>query len=737
MDLSWIFLALFLVAIVGGILGSLSKSMLKNLLRLASTVVAFSIVLLLQVLGVFQDAVNGILSTLDFYSMLPPEALVAGDLVGAIISTVVSSILIVIAFLLILWVLRIIIHFVVMAIEHSAKVKNASPAPAENADNQEIKNQEPKPENKKALFTEEPWKIAVSAVSGLVSSLLLLSVLLTPMFYVGSLAGALTHATDDSDATDSKVYQALEVVETHLVVPYENNFVINFYDALGLSGLMNYTTSRGGKIVLEDGATVYADDVLKKVASHAINAVAEITSLESECAHVKGDIDAIVNDPVISLMLTDVVMGLIEDVEVPEVDEEDLMSELTFDVISHYKEADRATVEADLHQLGGIIGVLAKDKVIIELAQEDADLAAMIKDEKILDDVIESISVLSSFPPIIEDAFSIGVNMAGEAFQTPHDDAEVYDIFVEDLLSSMVKQSNVKFDENTIKYYVYTVAKEGKKVSASNGIKGHSTFIAYTKHWSRVHSAFAHAAEDKSYGYFTIEISGKYYIYDHVKNSIVVYSEDDENIYENYKNKISPVAGLINALALRSRTTKITPENLNTILTAYAGSAKDTVSVDVARRMLLGRDGFTSEAVTIEKMLDACDFSAWSDPEVRKEDSHLYVGIIIDLLEVMETLDGIGDTESVEDALDLVDEFVIVGEAMDFMQATSCTKKLPDLLVEALIKGDLLSDYISPDIAFKNIEIVQNHENQTYENCMRTVATNIKFAISFAGGIAK
>ena len=737
MDFSWIFLALFLAAAIMGIAGALARSMLKNLLRLASALVAFLIVLLMQVIGVLQGIVNKIMDSLDIISMLPPEVAVASDLISALISTLASMLVVVILFVTILLVLRVVIFFVMKKIEPAEQPAEASNASKSDASEENAEKEKQKAKEKKPLFSEAPWKVAISALTGLVGGILILSVVLTPIFYIGSIGSTVAHSVDGSDAKDSKVYKSVEVVDKHFVTPYEDSFVIKFYDALGLSDLMNYTVARGGKIVLSDGTVVFADDVMKNTVSHALNAASELTSIESECSNVKGDVEAIVNNPLVFDMLTNVTMSLISEIYVKETEEDNLLTELVTDVVNHYKEADRATIESDLRALGSVAGVVAEEKVLVKLMSGEAELIDILKEYDTLDHVIEAISVLSSFPPIIEDAFSIGVNMTAETFSTPHDDREVYDAFIEDLLNSMVKTTDVKFDENTIKYYVYTVANQGKKVSASNGVKGHSMFIAYTKHWARVQSAFAHASEDKSYGYFTMEINGQFYIYDPIKSSIIIYSEENEEIYANYKNKISPAAGLINALSLRSRTTKITPENLNTILTAYAGSAKDNVSVEIANRMLLGRDGFTTSAVTIEKMLAACDFSAWNDPEIRKADSHLYVGIIIDLLDVMETVEEMGDTTDVQDALVLVDDFAVIGEAMDFMHETSCTTNLPELVVEAIIKSDLISNYISPDIAFKNIEIVQNHENQTYVNCMRTVAANLKFAISFAGGVAK
>lgn len=812
MDFSWILLAFFLIAIIGGIAGALSKSMLKNSLRLGAVIVSFLITFILQLCGAFQGIVEGVLTIIDLGALIP-ELSGAIALINGLASTFVSPIIFIAVFFVILWILRIVIHFVLKAVDKKAAEKateatetaaevsepvaesepiekaeettdaaavetetadeaegsvacadgeatvtetiaeesaeSAETAPTEEAPTATVeeaateeapkkaKKEKQKKQKKPVFYPECAWKRIISVAAGTFSGILLLAVLLMPVFYVSGIGSAITDSVKDSDAKDSSIYKLFEVADEHIISPTSNSFVIKFYDAIGISDLMNFTTRAGGKITLDSGKEIYADDTLKNILTHGFSAVTQMTSLESECNSVKEDIEAIVNDPAVSYIVADLLLGVMDQIEMEEPAEEDLIGGLIINFVDYYKNADRETIENDLKAIGGAAGVLAREKILLQLVGGEGDLGQMLTDGEILGDVVEAISGLSAFAPTVEDAFTLGVDMMGEMLQIPANDSEVYDAFMEDILDGMVKTSNTKYDSQTIQYYVYQVHKQGKTVSSSNGIKGHSTFIAYTKQWAKVQSAFAHASEDKSYGYFTIVIQGNTYVYDSSKSLIVLYDESDPAIVAQYKDRVSPAAGIINALALNAKTTRPTRDDLYAILTAYsASSSADEISREIAGRILL-KDGFTSPAVTVEKMVESCDFSAWSDSEVRKNDSRLCVDIIVDLLGLMGTLGGDSSAEGMDAALEYLDLFVMVGETMDVMSKTSCTKGLPDLLIEGLIKSDMLSDFISPDIAFKNIEIVQNNENQTYGNCMAKVAENIRFAISFGGGVLK
>lgn len=771
MNYQGILLALFLVAILAGAVKALKRSMLRNTLRLASAVVAFLLIFFLQLGGVFQSAVTNVASALALESLVSDIEVVA-PFALALISTVATSILFFVFFLLVLWVLRIVIYFVMRGIaKKSAKeavvaseaqeeaqpaaTDEATPAdgaavvvgaaPAEEAtpteesaqavtaaevsespDEESSESPKAKKKRKPFLYSECAWKRAVSVASGVISGILILSVLLMPVFYLMSVVGAATHAIESSDADDSTVYQVVNVVDEYIASPYEKSFVGGFYNVSGLSDLMCYTAKLGGKIELSDDQKVYADDVLKNLLSHGVSAAAQVTSLKSECATVKEDVNAILSDPAVSHIAADLVRELLADMEKEESEEDGPLDGLVHDFVQHYEDADEATLEADIRALGDVLGVLAEKRVLLQLSGEGVKLVDLLKDEETLGDVVEAVSQLSAFDVVLQDAFTLGAEMLGETLLIPEDDAAVYEHFIEDLLEQMQRSDSTKFDINTIRYYIVNCEKNGGKVSATNGIKGHSQFVAYASHWAKVQSAFAHAYEDTSYGYFTMEINGQWYVYDKNEKTIVLYNEETEDAY---RDKISPIAGLINALTMYSKPQKLTKENLYTILNAYAASASDEASLTLARRML-DEEGFVSPAVTVEKMMDATDFTDWTEEE-KARDSRLCVHIVAELLSVMEHLESMTDTGNLEDAAHMLDEFVVIGEMMDTMKQTSCINKLPALLLEGLVKHEMFEDYMKPSIAFQINAIAE--ESKTYEECMKQIATVLQWAIHSLG----
>ena len=112
----------------------------------------------------------------------------------------------------------------------------------------------------------------------------------------------------------------------------------------------------------------------------------------------------------------------------------------------------------------------------------------------------------------------------------------------------------------------------------------------------------------------------------------------------------------------------------------------------------------------------------------------LCVSIIMDLLGIMDKLGNLGSSEGTDGALDLVDQFAVLGATMDTMKQTSCINKLPPLLIEGLIKNEMLADFLKPSIVFQMNEIVANNRDKTYYDCMNQIAVNIRFAINALGG---
>ena len=724
MNYQWILLAFFLVAVITGTVKALKRDMLRNLLRLGAVVVAFLITFFLQLGGVFQGIATSVANAIGISSMLEGMSYLT-DVIVALAGTIVSAIVFVPVFFIILGILYIVIFVTLKIVAKKNSQKD------EKAEEKEEESEGKKKKAKKPIFyREKAWKRAVSVASGIIGGILILSVSLMPIFYIEGLMSTVVHAADETDAQDSEICQVIDVVDEYFVAPYEDSFVGGFYKAFGLSDLMSYTAKLGGKIVLEDGSTAYIDDTVKSVLSHGISVAVQLTSPTSDAATVKDDVNAIVTDPILSSVAADALMGIIADMENEKPEEDDLLGGLIYNFLQYYKEADKATIQKDLAALGNTIGVLAEEKVFATMLEEDVDLALLLENEEMLGNVVSAISGLSAFGPTLEDAFGLGIDILGDTLAIPENNAAAYDIFMEDLLTQMKKDNSTAFDMNTIRYFIVKCAESGVRVSSSNGIKGYSQFNAYVTHWKKVQSAFAHASEDKSYGYFTIEISGKWYIYDESAKKIIVYNDETEAAY---KEKISPVAGVINALTQRSTKNRLTRDNVYTILTAYVSTATDEVSVKLAQR-ILDKDNFVSAAVTIEKMQAATNFSDWTDEEKAK-DSKLCVNIIMQLLSLMENLSSADSAGSLEDAVELVDQFVLLGETMDMMKETSCINQLPSLLIEAVVKNEMLADYMSPSIAFQVNNIVENN-NKTYAECMNQIAGILRLAIhSFGSSI--
>ncbi len=767
MSYQWILLALLSVAVLIGITKAIFRPMLKNILRLAAVVLAFMATLILEWCGVFRNIVRSILDAVDLSALL--ESVPADPtIIIALVSTFITPLFFGFFFVLILLVTRMIIHFVLPSSKKKTETETVSdeipqateavPAPAASEDlsatvtekedvaadtpvteaveavEAEAGKKAPKQRKKKKTFFggECAWKGGISALTGVVSGVLILGVLLMPMFYLMSILGTVTHTTDNSDADDSQIYQVVSVFEEHIVAPYEDCFVAKFYDTVGISDLMNYATKASGKIVLENGETVYADDVFKSILSHGVSAAMQVTSAHSACETVEEDLDALLSDPVLSPILVSYVSSLLQTMELNDPEEDDLVGGLVYNLLHHYQTADEEVIAHDLVALGHVVSTVAKEGLFTELMAGDLDFEHLLQDSESMGNVAAAISGLSAFGDTLKQAFELGIDILGETLNLPHDDAAVYEHFMEDLLQQMKKSNSTKFDINTIRYYIYTCATNGIKVSASNGVKGHSQFVAYAEHWEKVQSAFAHASEDTSYGYFTIEINGEWYLYDKSNRTIVICTSDNE---AEYKDKRSPVAGLINALTLRSTTTQLTRDNLYTILEAYVATATDATSVELATR-ILAKENFTSKAVTVEKMLAATDFTDWTEEE-KAADSRLCVKIIAELLSLMEHLEGLDNmTENLDSATDMLAEFELLGVTMDDMKQTTCIKALPSLLIEAVVKHEVFEDYMKPSIAFQINSIVENND-KTYAECMNQIAGVLKWAINALGGEVK
>ena len=810
MDLSWILLALFLIALIRGVIKAMGRSMVKNVMRLCSVTAAFLVALGLHIWGIFQSIANTIIQLMinELSEYIDINGIIDGafgseKIIFALLSTIISMIIFIIAFFLIRNIFDVVNYYVLKAssklfpkkekpIETSNAEESTSEAKESTSESEESNPQveanteyvpllnsearsettsitevatdtkdesettaiteevaevkiesitsleEPKSDKKKPkkektekkkagkkkpteFFADCAWKRAISIATGVISSLLVFAILLMPIFYIMNAALMATDTLEDTDATDSQIYKILDVVDDYFVGSYRQSFVRGFYSAIAIDDLINYIAKMGGRIELDDGRVVYAGDLLNGLLTHGISAAMQLTSEKSECKDVAEDVKAVVSNPALSAVLADLLVSLIADVELGETDETDLIGGLIDNFIETYKGADQATIERDIAALGEVLGVLAEKKLLVAFVSNKVDVEVILGDREILSDTVTAISGLSAFGPTVSGAFELGVEILGETLMIPADDAAAYEIFVDDILDSMVKDKEAAFDSkfNAAAYVNYCIT-ENKPINSYKALD------SYVKQWKKVQAAFAHASEDKSYGSFTIEVNGKLYVED--GGYMVAYTDA-------YKDKASLIAGIINELTRTSANGRLSRDDLYARLEAYLASSRASGVSEELAHGILDPESFVTKSVTVEKMMASTSFDNWSDEE-KRNDSRLCVDIIIDLLALVDSLENMGDKEGVSAAYDLVDQFVALGETMDTMKKTTCIRGLPELLLEGLVKHDMLADYMKPAVVFAINDLVENND-KSYADCMSQIADQIRFAISTVGGEQK
>lgn len=780
MNFQWIFLAFFLVFMISEVVKALYKPMIKNLLRLICIPVAFIITYVMQACGLFQLVAKKAIELLDLASKLGQYAGLIDYLI-AFASTALSSVLFVAVFYIVFWLLKLIhVNLIANSIEASrrkqkkaqlkeaikkekAMVKQAivenekrleeqleaGEDEAENAfsiaykdlDEDEIEDlvekrveEEKKIKTKTGFFAESLENRVVSLISGAVSGILIFGITLMPVFYTMGILTSVTDSLANSDADDSNVYKMVAVVDEHIVAPYNSSFVVQLYDSMALVDLMNSAARRSGTIELDNGEKIYVDDVVRTVLTHGVSAAAQLTSQKTEYKSLGNDIKAITSNPLVSTLLSDAILGKLQALEVPAVEDGDILGGLKAGFIKHYKSVDEKTFAEDIEFISDAVVVLAKNGLLSGILNGgDVDLDSMLSDEEKLGDVIESMAGLSVFEPVMSDLLRGTIETIGSTLAIPADDGEAYDAFLADLIETMGKYNSSYINISNVNSFV-----KGCAQSATHLVSDHATaapteassFVEYLKRWSDIQSVFMNASEDRSLAYFTITVDGQLYILDMGNISSVEDVADMKKATitavanaSEYGNKISPLSHLINYLACLSHSS-VDQAYINTVLTSYVSSTSDEYQAckDVATS-LMNKDTFVSHGVTIEKMTDSLDFEDWTREE-KKNDGRLSASIILSFLDISESLGA----ES-SDIDTMLDQFVVLGRTMDLMKQTSCMKDLPPLLLEGLVKNGQIGEILTPSIVNQIIDKVESNEDLSYEGYMKSLVDTFKIAL--------
>lgn len=784
MNFQWILLALFLVFLISETVKALYKPMLKNILRLVCVPVAFVITYVIQACGLFQLAATKIIGLLNVADKLGSYADMIDYLI-AFASTLLSPTLFVFVFFVIFYILKV-VHVNLVASSIQARINKQRRNDLKKTIKQEkemvkkaiiendklleegLENGEEDGENvfsisyrglnddeiealvekrvkadketktKTGFFAESSEHKIVSVIVGAVSGILIFGVTLMPLFYTMDILSSATESIKNSDADDSSVYQIVDVLDDNIVTPYKESFVIQFYDSTALIDLIKSSVRTSAKIELEDGSKVYADDVIRTLLTHGVSAAAQLTSQKTEYKSLGDDIKAITANPLVASILSNAISERLVGVSVPEVEEGNMVSESKADFIEHYKNASTETISEDIAFISDAVVLLAKNGMLSDILNgESVDFDSILSDEEKFAAVVEAMSGVSAFEPIMSKLIKSGIENVGESLKIAYNDAEAYDAFVESLLEVLNKYRLPSVNMSQVNSFVKGCAESESHLVfdyAAYYANDADSFVEYLKRWSDIQNVFMNASEDKSLAYFTMEIDGQLYILDmgnisgvedvnDMKKATLTAVADEAA----YGNKISPLSDLINYLICNSCSiTDINTDGLSTILTNYISSTSDSHKVckDLAAS-LLNKDSFISKGVTVEKMLDSLDFEDWTR-EKRKNDAGLCVSIITSFLDISE---NIGSSED-SDIDTMLDQFVALGRVMDLMTKTNCMNELPPLMLEGLVKTGSIGEIMTPAIVNQIVEKVQSNENLSYEGYMKSLSDTFKIAIS-------
>lgn len=520
MNFQWILLALFAVTMILEIAKALTRPMHKNVLYLISVPVAFLIAYILQINHVFQGIATAIVSKLGpVVNALGANGV---ELLSAILSTMLSPIVFVSIYGLLLFVIRL-VHvnllskyietrqtrkekrLLKIAIkEEKELVKNAIIESEERAidlmevleerglDYSDILDYEPmddddiedmvearvkkerKIKKKFGFFKESSEKKAVSFVCAAVSGFLAFAIFMMPVFYTMDVLADMSGGIDRENRQNNKIYLAMEFFDKHIIDQYEDTFIYEVYDSMGLIDLMIGTVKAGGVIEL-DGETTTADKFVRDILGHTVTVITQLTAENPNPEALKEALDGIIQQPILFSMLVKGIGSIMEDVEVPDVsEEEDMLESIKNNILRHYKKPaipqkdDFATddeynlaleqynkdlaayqemLRGDVGSLTDVIVTLVEKKLFVKLISKEQGIEDILADKDNMKDILGAMSGLSVYDMVISGAFISGVDMLAPTLGVPADNGAGYVLFRDQMISSFNNVQHMKSDD--------------------------------------------------------------------------------------------------------------------------------------------------------------------------------------------------------------------------------------------------------------------------------------------------
>lgn len=781
MDFQSILLALFLSAIIYNVVKALYRPMLENFLRLLCIPIAFIITYMIQALGVFQLVIDRALAFFEFQLLLGGFADLYG-FISATITTFVSPMFFIGIYAVLRFVLakvhvKLIIKYIKsrnkkkalrdfrkaireekekaldrvweseQRIDEYREAHDMSPGDFYDYDDLPDEDEiEDIVERKvgfekikltfKGFFSESPEKKAISLVCAAVSGFLSLGIMLMPFFYAMNFLTIVTDAAAQTEAENSKVYKVIDVVDNYIVSKYEDAFVVELYDSMGMVDLMVNTVRTSGSFTL-DGKKVYPHDVNNHFLKYGVKIAIDVADTTSNHEDLGENVRQFTMHPLMISIITDGVMyvldsGLIEQYLPMGDDPSNPMASIPSKLISFYVDAEdpKTVIRNDVVAMGDMVVVLVKSGMINNIASGNLDITTLTQSPEMLTEMISAMSGLNAFPTVMESVFEMGIDMMGGFLQIPADDETAYIDYKEDLYGAIMGNDGVAYDMEAIERFVKYAATVDDKIlriktypNGDDAKMDRAVFMAYTTHWSALQNVFSRAGEDTSAGNFTIEIDGETYLLTD-KQKVVKITNSSE-----YEGKASPVSSLINYLVQNSVNEFANETEIFTLMALYPMDADD---YSVARNFVSG-DDFVFKGVTIEKLKNSMIF----DPEiwkgdVRKADCEKCVEIIMSLMGLMGNM-GQGVSGEMDGALGMIEMLPALGKTFDLMAETTCLGELPPQLLAGFLNNDMMSSFVPAKYVHQINEEVASNPDISYETYLRSWVDTFKLLIGFGG----
>lgn len=667
----------------------------RNAIRLAQVPLAFLLAFLLHRGGIFagvteeffhQITVEGksLAEFLGDFSALSAEA------VRAILNVTLAALLFGLLFLFLLLALRFLFFILSLCIPPLYGRRSGAPAPV--------------------------WHHALSFLCGAASWFLILGVLLTPFFFFSGIAAAAELPAGEGEG--STVYETITIVEENYVAPFEDATVVRLYTATGVRGLVCRAVADGKGCSIRDaeGNTAPISDTLRAlVSAFAKGSVGTEQALlgtaegnEKGAVLLDGALTDISGDRVLPALTADLLRTYLQGA--------DTENEFLLLLRDTYGDADAAQIAGDIRSLSPVLhAAIAADlpRKWVNGTPKAEEILASFADRAVARDLLDGLSGLSFFLPLMQRLAPRGVEMLAGALDIPKDTADLARRLDAALSGAFNDRSIGAVDYDDLDRKMAQAAKDGVILLPVDGIgvgdalpSGWETARQNCKrHFARVEKLVAVLV---SYGFADADLTsdplpyltgdGAVYLFDVATGCWHLRTEADETIRPVYL-LADRLARKTNAFLYEDALADVVSEEAISLwLMSTPGALADNAALTAKEKAGVGtlcaavKDrNFPAAKITQETLCGSLDFSPLTEEDGRQKELDAFAVLFSDAAGLSSLLaEGDAMTER-----EIVEQFDRIGALFDDLHATKSLASLSRNLLRALEGNETYGAYLA------------------------------------------